>query len=151
MFELIVFLCLMIFGYVFGQISEKRHYRSIIEREQALAAIPNVASRLPPRDKAYEQRLVSGSVVISIDYFKRFVAGLRNLFGGRVTPYETLLDRARREAVLRMKEQAELAGAEMVFNMKLQTASISQGRKNAIGSVEVLAYGTALIPAPINP
>jgi hypothetical protein len=28
----------------------------------------------------------------------------------------------------------------------METASIYKGRRNAIGSIEVLAYGTALIP-----
>jgi uncharacterized protein YbjQ (UPF0145 family) len=97
-------------------------------------------------DVNYDQQLVIGSVVVSIDYFKRFLAGLRNLFGGRVTAYETLLDRARREALLRMKEQAEAAGAKLVFNVKYETSSISKGRKDTVGSVEMLAYGTALIP-----
>jgi uncharacterized protein YbjQ (UPF0145 family) len=83
--------------------------------------------------------------VISVDYFKRFLAALRNLFGGRVTSYESLLDRARRESLLRMKEQAAALGAAMVFNVKYETASISKGRGNSIGSIEVLAYGTALI------
>jgi uncharacterized protein YbjQ (UPF0145 family) len=45
-----------------------------------------------------------------------------------------------------MKTEAYARGAEMVFNVKLETASISKGRRNAIGSIEVLAYGTALIP-----
>jgi uncharacterized protein YbjQ (UPF0145 family) len=89
--------------------------------------------------------MVTGSVVISVDYFKRFVAGLRKLVGGRVTTYETLLDRARREAILRMKERAKDLGAYIVFNVKIETASISKGRKQTVGSVEVLAYGTALI------
>ena len=84
--------------------------------------------------------------MVSVDYFKRFLAGLRSVFGGRVTSYETLLDRARRESILRMKEAADGLGAEMVFNIKVETASISKGRRNAVGSVEVLAYGTALIP-----
>jgi len=48
--------------------------------------------------------------------------------------------------VLRMKEQAEEMGAELVFNVKFETASISQGRRGTVGSVEVLSYGTALIP-----
>ena len=43
-------------------------------------------------------------------------------------------------------DSADGLGAEMVFNIKLETASISKGRRNAIGSVEVLAYGTAIIP-----
>ena len=90
--------------------------------------------------------LVTGSTVVSVDYFKRFVAALRNLFGGRVTPYESLLDRARREAVLRMKAEAQALGASLVFNIKYETASISKGGGYTIGSIEVLAYGTALIP-----
>jgi uncharacterized protein YbjQ (UPF0145 family) len=146
MTDLIIFLSLLALGYGFGRYAEKRHYRSIIERERRLNSLPAIASRNPPMDVFYDQRLVIGSVVISIDYFKRFLASLRNLFGGRVTAYETLLDRARREALLRMKEQAEAAGAKLVFNVKYETSSISKGRRNAIGSVEILAYGTALIP-----
>ena len=48
----------------------------------------------------------SSRVVISLDHFKRFLAGLRALVGGRIRSYETLLDRARREALMRMKEAA---------------------------------------------
>ncbi len=147
MFDLIVFVTLLALGYGFGRYAEKRHYNSIIKREKELNRIPAVAQRFPPVTATpYKVKLVIGSVVISIDYFKRFLASLRNLIGGRVKSYESLLDRARREAVLRMKEQADQLGAEMIFNIKLETSSIYKGRKNRFGSVEVLAYGTALIP-----
>jgi uncharacterized protein YbjQ (UPF0145 family) len=146
MIDILIFLSLLALGYGFGQYAEKKHYRSIIEREQTLNALPAIAYRIPPNDPFYDHQLVLGSVVISVDYFKRFLAALRHLFGGRVTSYESLLDRARREALLRMKEQAKSLGAKLVFNVKYETASISKGRKNAIGSVEILAYGTALIP-----
>jgi len=147
MYDLIVLLVLLALGYGFGRYAESKHYKSIIKREKALNAIPAVASKVivPPRNELNSQ-LVTGSVVISIDYFKRFIAGLRNIFGGRVTSYESLLDRARREAILRMKEEAKKLNAELVFNIKLETASIYKGRGNSIGSVEVLAYGTALYP-----
>ncbi len=145
--ELIVLLSLLALGYIFGRLAESRHYKSIIAQEKVLNCLPAVASRFPPADKGYTATLVSGSVVISVDYFKRFIAGLRNLVGGPVTSYESLLDRARREAILRMKKQARELGAELVFNVKLETSRLYQGRrKNSIGSVEVLAYGTALIP-----
>ena len=145
--EIFIFLALMILGYVFGRIAEKRHYRSIIKREKKLNILPAIAARIPPEDRPYKQALVLGSVVVSIDYFKQFVATLRNFFGGRVTTYETLLDRARREALLRMKQSASDKNASYVFNVKYETASISKGRKNRVGSIEVLAYGTALISA----
>ena len=60
-----------------------------------------------------------------------------------MTAYETLIDRARREAILRMKE--DCPQASQIINVRIETASISQNAsKGTIGSVEVLAYGTAL-------
>ena len=132
---------------MFGRHAEKKHYRSIIEREKVLNKLPAIASKiLPASGKSYDSNLVTGNVVISVDYFKRLMAVLRNLVGGQVSSYESLVDRARREAILRMKTAAKSEGAEMVFNIKLETSSIYKGKRNAIGSVEVLAYGTALIP-----
>ena len=145
MYDLIVFLALLLLGYGVGQFAERRHYRSIIEREAKYSALPAIASRYPPVEPRCSQVLVTGSTVVSVDYFKRFLAALRNLFGGRITPYESLLDRARRESLLRMKEKSAALGASMVFNVKYETASISKGAGNTIGSIEVLAYGTALI------
>ena len=148
MYDLIVILILLALGYGFGRYAEKRHYKSIIEREKELNSIPAVATKIPPiGSQKLNSQLVEGNVVISIDYFKRFIAGLRNIFGGRVTSYESLLDRARREAVLRMKEEAQKLNAELVFNIKLETSSIYKGKGNSVGSVEVLAYGTALYPS----
>ena len=145
--DLIIFITLLALGYAFGRMAESRHYKSIIKRERQLRNIPAIAQKYPPLTaKAYTTHLVAGNVVISVDYFKRFLAGLRNVVGGRVKSYETLVDRARREAILRMKKEAKELGADMIFNIKLETSSIYKGRKNSIGSVEVLAYGTALIP-----
>ncbi|HSS66285.1 MAG TPA: heavy metal-binding domain-containing protein, partial [Gammaproteobacteria bacterium] len=106
--DLILFLVLLSLGYGTGRYAEHRHYKSILEREDALRPIAAVATKLAPwGEPVPETRMVSGNVVVSVDYFKRFLAGLRNLAGGRVTTYETLLDRARREAILRMKEEAK--------------------------------------------
>ena len=148
MADLITFLVLLALGYGFGRHAEAKHFKSIIAREKELSTLPAILIKFPPPQlPPPKTELVIGSVVISVDYFKRIVAGLRNLVGGRVTSYESLLDRARREAILRMKEQARELGGTMVFNVKLETASISKGVKNKVGSVEVLAYGTAIIPA----
>ncbi|MCW8932705.1 MAG: YbjQ family protein [Gammaproteobacteria bacterium] len=150
MVEIIILLILLLLGYVFGRMAEKRHYRSIIQREKLYRDVILIASKHPPPELIDQQSiLMTGSVVVSVDYFKRFIAGLRNLFGGRVSSYETLLDRARREAILRLKEQAFRKGSRMLVNIKLETASISKGRKNTIGSVEILAYATAFYPTQI--
>ncbi len=146
MTDLLIFLTLLALGYLVGQSVEKRHYRSIRQREKHLRRILAIATKFIPDDMPVEKtRLVTGSAVISVDYFKRFVAGLRNLVGGRVGGYESLIDRARREALLRMKDEARRMGANKVFNVKMETSSIYKGRKDSIGSVEVLAYGTAIV------
>ena len=139
---------LLVLGFAVGSFRERRHYRSIIAREAEFRDLPVFSARTAPSiDPPPRTEMVRGNVVISIDYFKRFLAGLRMLFGGRVTAYESLVDRARREAMLRMREQARSRGARFVFNVRVETASISKGAGQALGSVEVVAYGTAVIPA----
>ena len=134
---------LIFFGFI-GAHVERKHYASIRAREAALARLPAMASRTLEADKIVaEARLVTAEVVITQDYFKRFLAGLRNIFGGRVRSYETLLDRARREAVLRLKEQA--AGAHVIANLRLETSAIMKdSAKNKNVAVCVIAYGTAV-------
>ncbi len=147
MYDFIVLVTLLAVGYVFGRIAEARHYKSIIQREDEYRDLLVIASKIPPLGEQLEASiLVTGSVVISVDYFKRFLAGLRSLVGGRIVAYESLLDRARREALLRMKQEARKVGANKVFNIKLETASISKNARGGVGSIEVLAYGTALVP-----
>ncbi len=143
--QIIFTLVLISLGYFFGRRAEKKHYKTIIEREQIMNKLPAMASRIPPQTgEKYQQTLVGGNVVIANDYFKTFAAGLRNLFGGKVSSYESLLDRARREAVLRMKEEAQALHADFIFNVKYETTSISKGKNNKLPMIEVFAYGTAL-------
>lgn len=134
-------LLLLVVAFFTGNWFERKHYASILAREEALRDILVFSSRRPP-DTLTGQQLVRGSVVISSDYFRRMLAGVRQIFGGRVRSHESLLDRGRREAILRMKEQARASGADVIFNVKLDTASLSGG-SGGNGTVEVMAYGTA--------
>lgn len=145
LFELILLLVLLVLGYSVGSVREKRHFASIFKREAELQHIMVFESRhYSDPNRIRGGAMVHGNVVISVDYFKRFVAGLRMLIGGRLRTYESLLDRGRREAVLRMKEQARASGANQIFNVKFETASISKGSQGNLGSVEVFVYGSAI-------
>ena len=147
--DLIILITLLALGYGFGTYAERRHFKSIIRREQGYKNILLIPEKHLPAELQgdnFVNQFVDGSVVVSVDYFKRFLSGLRAIVGGRVRSYETLLERARREALLRMKQKAKASGAVMVFNCKMETASISKGARKAIGCVEVYAYGTAVIP-----
>lgn len=141
------FVLLLVVGFVFGRVAEKRHYKSIREREQSLGRVLILpCRRAPPEYRRHESHLVQGNVVISVDYFKMVVAGLRNLVGGRVAVFESLLDRARREAILRMQEEARSCGADAVLNFKFESIRLTGRRGRGVMGVEVLAYGTALSP-----
>ncbi|MFK5970739.1 MAG: heavy metal-binding domain-containing protein [Candidatus Marithrix sp.] len=145
--EIIFLLILLILGYLIGSYREKRHFRDLQKREKKVLNLPVASfSKQALPDDITETKLLIGSVVISIDYFKKFSAMLRNLVGGRIVVYESLLDRSRREAVLRMQEEAIEWGATQVLNVRLDTVAIGGrfGGKTDPGSVEVIAYGTGI-------
>lgn len=148
-FEILLSLVLLAVGFFAGRLLESRHYASIRQREKQYRKILAFSARYPPNMvEPQDTRLVCGTVVISSDYFKQFVAGLRNFIGGRFRSYETLLDRARREAILRMKMDAHKNGYALVINVKFVTTSIGGGvnGQQGIPCFEVCAYGTALRP-----
>jgi len=133
---------LLVIGYGVGRTLERRHYASLRQRERELQSIIALNTRYVPEGLSpHGSLVVSGSVVVSSDYFKTFVAGYRNLFGGRFRGYETLLERARREALLRLKLQARQAGCRHVIGLRFHTTRIGGA---STPSVEVMAYGTAL-------
>ena len=146
MYELLIEAGVLLIIFLVGtKIIEKRHYKSIKKREAENVNIPVINVDSLKEDRVEKAWLVTGSMVISIDLFKKFVANIINIFGGNIVTYETLLDRARREATLRMLEAAKKEGADAIINTRVETSSISKNaQKNQIGSVEILAYGTAI-------
>jgi uncharacterized protein YbjQ (UPF0145 family) len=147
----VMFLIFITVGFTAGTFTEKRHYASIKQREKDLiqmAAIPAGIEMLHPDepDVAISQtQMVYGSVVLSEDYFKGFLAQVKSWVGGNLTSYESLMDRARREAVLRMKEKAPWADA--IINVHFESTSIGKegGADNkGVKSLEMMAYGTAI-------
>lgn len=142
---LIVFSVLLIIGLYFGSRAEREHLRSLQQREQAVQHLGiSVAGGKAEFPQAQQAQLFTGSVVISSDFFKTFIAGLINLIGGEISDYERLLDRARREAMVRMEEAALAWGADQIVNVRLQTAELSGNSGKGVVAVEVIAYGTGL-------
>jgi uncharacterized protein YbjQ (UPF0145 family) len=145
--QILVPIVVLVGAYAVGTTLEKRHFEQLRIRENASRKFLTVNFAYTPQDQTVvEASLVTGSVVVSIDYFKRFIAGLRMIFGGRITSYEPLLDRGRREAIMRMKEEAHRRGFHAVTNLRLETSSIARsgGNNKGTAAVEILAYGTAL-------
>lgn len=143
-YPLLLFLTLLLIGHIAGTLAEKRHYRTIANRERAYLHLAAINVKTPPHsDRTITSaKLVYGSAVISTDYFKRFLANIRNVFGGTVKSYESLMDRARRESLLRMKEMAQ--GASIIINVRIETSNIAASTRSGVTCLEAIAYGTAL-------
>lgn len=138
-FKLVVFLCLFFIGWGFGRHIERSHLQELDEKEQRLAHIQLDNSRFKSSDQCGQ--LLISNVVISHDYFKMVWAAIHNFLGGRLYTYETVTERARREAIVRLKLQAEQLGATQLLGLRLNTTEIGmQG-----GMVEVFAYATAIL------
>ena len=139
-------LALLVFAYFAGSWIERRHYAELRRREANARRFPATTfRRIPAGWETLESALVTSNVVISVDYFKRFLAGLRMLFGGRIRSYETLMDRARREALLRLKEKADALGYHALVNVRLYTSRLANSRQSeGTAGLEVLAAGTGL-------
>jgi len=139
---------LLVLGYSVGSWRERRHLAQLAAREQEMAgqvACTNLRHITAPQE-VRQATLVMGQAVIASDYFKTFAAQLRNSVGGAVKAFETPMERARREAILRMLEEARALGACEVWNMRLGTSSITgTQQKNPAVSVEVFAFGTAVV------
>jgi len=83
--------------------------------------------------------LVQGNSVRAKHVGRDIMAGLKNIFGGELRGYTELLQESREEAIERMVQQAETAGANAVLNVRFSTSSVTQG------AAELYAYGTAVI------
>ena len=132
-------------GLLVGRGMELYHFRKLAEAEQRYRdMIVTNLKTIPPQFENTQPFLVMGSAVIATDYFKVFAAKLRTLFGGEMKSYVSLMERARRQAVVRMLEQAKTQGANVVWNIRYETTCTGGQHKKKPGGVEITAYGTAL-------
>ena len=86
--------------------------------------------------------VVRGLTVRSRSVIGNIGAGIQSLFGGNITIYTELAERAREEAFNLMIEHASSAGANAIVAMRYDANEITDG------ITEVLAYGTAVVVEP---
>jgi uncharacterized protein YbjQ (UPF0145 family) len=88
--------------------------------------------------------VVRGITVRSRNLIVNFGAAIQTLFGGNITLYTELCERAREEAFELMLQHATETGANAVVSMRYDANDV------ASGVTEVLAYGTAVIIEPVK-
>ncbi len=151
LFELIMVGGLLLVGWLAGSTAERNHLRSLKSREAALAHMLVTDLRSFPglAGGGKTPTLIVGEVVIATDYLKTFLTGLKKLVGGELRSYLSLVERARREALLRVLEEAHRQGYNAVGNIRLDSADVggvAKGRGAAM--VTLIASGTAYHAAP---
>ena len=84
--------------------------------------------------------IVSGEAIMGANLFRDFLAGIRDIVGGRAGAWETVMQEARKQALLEMQDHAARLGADAVVGVQLTF--------NALGASDsmlmVTASGTAV-------
>lgn len=137
---------LLMLGLIGGGLAERRHLRSLeaCETRHRDVLVSDLKSFPQACVGPHPPKLVVAEVVIASDYLKSFLASLRQIFGGEMRAFGTLMIRGRREAIMRLIQQARAEGYNALCNVRLERADIggsTTGR--GVPMVTVLASATA--------
>ena len=137
---------LLMLGVLAGGWAERKHFRSLDEREANTQSLIVTQSKLfiEPMKGHQPPLMVCAETVVASDYFKNFLSAFRKFFGGEMKSYNSLMDRARRETLMRLKEQAIAMGYDSLCNVRLEPADVGgmTGKKAAV-MVCILGSATA--------
>lgn len=84
--------------------------------------------------------VVTGLTVRTRGVGGKIVAGIEGMFGGEVTSYSSEAEKARRESLQRLIDNAKGIGANAVIGADFETSDILQGTATLFS-----AYGTAVV------
>lgn len=133
---------------VAGAVIEARHYCRLVQDGAALSGIRLIASAYVLPGGAVPGMvalgLVGGGVTLAPPPLGRFVLMLRKLTGGRIDLYNRLYDRARREALLRLRRQVAERGGDGAVGVRIDAVRIGNGQAS------IYAYGTAVRGLPFG-
>ncbi|MCY4573973.1 MAG: heavy metal-binding domain-containing protein [Gemmatimonadetes bacterium] len=84
--------------------------------------------------------IVTGEAIIGANIVKDFLAGIRDIVGGRSGAYEKALRTAREEALREMATEARARGADAIIGVDLDYEVLGTGN----GMLMVTTSGTAV-------
>lgn len=145
---LYVFAAFLAVSFAGGLAAEKMHINSIKKREKNFMEMSAVTIEKSLDKEAYPGKvyLITAGCVMSPGFVRRIPAMIKTFFGGRIGFYESLVERGRKEVILRVKEEAIKAGCGIIINLRIETSFLDPGaeQKSGSGCVELMAYGTAV-------
>lgn len=111
---------------------------SVYDRRMIITTTPAVEGR-----SAREYLgLVTGETILGANVLRDFMAGIRDIIGGRSSLYEQSLREAKDDALAEMAEAARRLGADAIVGVDLDYESIQMGNGGAM--LMVTASGTAI-------
>lgn len=116
---------------------------AIVPKESIAGTMVTSAFELPGFRIVQNLGIVRGIVVRSRSVIGNMAAGFQMLFGGNITIFAEMCERARLDAFHIMLGHAAEIGANGVIAMRYDATEV------AAGVTEVLAYGTAVLVEPV--
>lgn len=95
---------------------------------------------IPGYEVAKALGIVHGLTVRTRGLGGKFIAGIESAFGGEVTAYTSECEKARKESMNRMIENAKELGANAIIGVDFETSEILQSEATVFS-----AYGTAVV------
>ncbi len=106
--------------------------------------LTTTAFELPGYRVVQSRGVVRGIIVRSRSVFGNLGASVQSLFGGDISLYTSLCERARQDAFNQMLAHAGELGANAVIGVRYDATEL------AAGITEVLCYGTAVSVEPVS-
>ncbi len=85
--------------------------------------------------------VVTGETIIGANFVKDFMAGIRDIVGGRSASYEKVLRQAKDTAMQEMMQRAQEMGANAIVGIDIDYETIGQGNSMLM----VATSGTAVV------
>jgi uncharacterized protein YbjQ (UPF0145 family) len=135
------------FNLICAVIIEREHLQALDKAEQEFSdIIVSDLKNLPPNWTVKSSVFLSDDVCLANDSIKSLFWTFRTLFGGESKSFTRLMDRARREATLRLLRKARMSGMNAVWNIRYETSVIRLGFGSAdngkFAGVEIFVYAT---------
>ncbi|MCA9644296.1 MAG: heavy metal-binding domain-containing protein [Myxococcales bacterium] len=141
---------LLFIGWYWGARRRAHHRESLALRERELSHVRVSNAKHYDGSPQLPPRLVTVELVWGLDRFQAFLAALVNFFGGEMENVSEVMARARREALVRLKADAERAGYDALANLRLETADIGNDPQQRDLKVAVIGSATAYKQLPLG-
>ncbi|WP_353930461.1 YbjQ family protein [Okeanomitos corallinicola TIOX110] len=86
--------------------------------------------------------IVTAEVVYGSNFLRDFLAGIRDIVGGRTGSYERLFEQGQKKALEELEKRAQQLGADAVIGIEIDTGTINVDQSGVL--LLITATGTAV-------